>query len=196
LGGVVSGAHQHRLLLVEAAQVKVTSALGLLLINLVLISFVTVGGLFSVIPELHRIIVEKHGWLSEQQFVDLFAIAQAAPGPNMLFVTLVGWQMAGWTGALLATLATVGPTCVLTYFMTRVWDRFKDAPLRVAIQTGLIPVTIGLIGATAYLIAKAVDISWVAVALTGATAAFAYFTRFNPLWALMIAAAVGFSGLV
>lgn len=175
---------------------KITSPLSILLINLSLLSFITVGGLPSIIPELHRLIVEKHAWLTEQQFVDLFAIAQAAPGPNMLFVTLVGWQMAGWTGALGATLAMVGPTCVLTYFMTRLWDRFKDAPWRAAIQAGLIPVTIGFISATAYLIAKAVDVSWVAVALTSGTAAFAYFTRINPLWALAVAAAIGFAGFV
>ena len=175
---------------------KITSAIGLLCLNLLLLSFVTVGGLISIIPELHRLIVEKHGWLTEQQFVDLFAIAQAAPGPNMLFVTLVGWQMAGWTGAITATLAMIGPTCVLTFYMTRLWDRFKDAPWRVALQAGLIPVTIGLVSATAYLIAKAVDISWVAVALTVAVAAFSYFTRINPLWALAVAAAVGFAGFV
>lgn len=175
---------------------KITSAVGLLCLNLALLSFVTVGGLISIIPELHRLIVEKHGWLTEQQFVDLFAIAQAAPGPNMLFVTLVGWQMAGWIGAIGATIAMIGPTCVLTFYMTRLWDRFKDAPWRVAVQAGLIPVTIGLVSATAYLIARAVDISWIAFGLTAAVALFAYFTRFNPLWALLVAAAVGFAGLV
>lgn len=175
---------------------KITSALGLLCFNLALVSFVTVGGLISVIPELHRLIVEKHGWLTEQQFTDLFAIAQAAPGPNMLFVTLVGWHMSGWVGAVAATIAMVGPTCVLTYFMTRLWDRFKDAPWRVAVQSGLVPVTIGLVSATAYLIARSVDINWVAVMLTAFVAAVSYFTSINPLWALLIAAAVGLAGLV
>ncbi len=175
---------------------KLSTAFATLLLNLALLSFITVGGLPSIVPELHRLIVENNGWLTEQQFTDYFAISQAAPGPNMLFVTLVGWHMAGWSGALLATAAMVGPTCVLTYFMTRLWDRFKDAPLRVAIQAGLIPVTVGFIAATAYLIAKAVDISWVAVALTAGVAAFSYFTRINPLWALAVAAAIGFAGLV
>ncbi len=175
---------------------KLETAFGTLLINLALLSFITVGGLPSIIPELHRLIVENNHWLSEQQFTDFFAISQAAPGPNMLFVTLVGWQMAGWSGAVLATLAMVGPTCVLTYFMTRLWDRFKDAPWRIAVQAGLIPVTIGFISATAYLIAKAVDISAVAVALTAAVAGFSYFTKINPLWALAVAAAIGFAGFV
>lgn len=175
---------------------KLSTPLATLLINLVLLSFITVGGLPSIVPELHRLIVENNRWLTEQQFTDFFAISQAAPGPNMLFVTLVGWQMAGWSGALAATLAMVGPTCVLTFYMTRVWDRFKDAPWRVAVQAGLIPVTIGFIGATAYLIAKAVDTSWVAIVLTLSVAAFSYFTRINPLWALAVAAAVGFAGLI
>jgi len=176
--------------------VKLESALATLVLNLALLSFITVGGLPSIIPELHRLIVENNGWLTGQQFTDLFAISQAAPGPNMLFVTLVGWQMAGWSGALLATAAMVGPTCVLTYFMTRLWDRFKDAPWRVAVQAGLIPVTVGFISATAYLIAQAVDISAVALALTAGVAAFSYFTNINPLWALAVAAAIGFAGLV
>ena len=75
-------------------------------------------------------------------------------------------------------------------------ERFKDAPLRIAIQAGLVPITVGLVAATAYLIARAADQTLTAVAISAATAGLAYFTRIHPLWAFAAAAALGFAGLV
>ena len=111
-------------------------------------------------------------------------------------MTLIGWQLAGWEGALIATAALCAPSCVLTFAVAHAWERFKDAPWRMALQIGLVPVTIGLIAASAFLIARAADKSAVAVAITAATAGIAYGSRINPLWALAAAAAIGFSGLV
>jgi chromate transporter len=88
------------------------------------------------------------------------------------------------------------PTCTITYFVTRVWDRFRDAPWRIATQAGLVPVTIGFIAASAFLIARAADDNLVAFAITAATAAIAYWSRINPLWALGAAAALGLAGFV
>jgi chromate transporter len=180
---------------VEAA-VRDDSPLTLFTLHLALLSLIAVGGVNTIVPELHRQVVEVSGALTEQQFADLFAIAQAAPGPNVLFVTLIGWQLAGVSGALLATAALCVPTCTITYFVTRVWDRFRDAPWRIATQAGLVPVTIGFIAASALLIARAADVNAVAVAITAATAALAYWSNINPLWALAAAAAIGFAGLV
>jgi chromate transporter len=165
-------------------------------LHLALLSLVAVGGVNTIVPELHRQIVEVRGALTDQQFADLFAIGQAAPGPNVLFVTLIGWQLAGFTGALLTAAALCVPTCTITFFVTRVWDRFKDAPWRIATEAGVIPVTIGFVAASALLIARAADGSLVAVAITLATAAFAYWSKLNPLWALAAAAALGFAGVV
>jgi chromate transporter len=178
------------------AQVTGEKALSSFLIHLTLLSLVAVGGVNAIVPELHRQTVEVSGSLTAQQFADMFAIAQAAPGPNVLFVTLIGWYLAGWWGALAATAALCGPTCVLTFFVTRAWDRFKDAPWRIATQAGLVPVTIGLIAASAFLLARAADVNAVAVAITAATAAISYFSRINPLWALAAAASIGFAGSV
>jgi chromate transporter len=161
-----------------------------------LLSLVAVGGVNTIVPELHRQTVEVAHWLTDQQFADLFALAQAAPGPNVLFVTLIGWQIAGWEGALIATAALCGPSCVLTFAVAHAWRRFKDAPWRIATQAGLVPVTVGLIAASAFLLARAADRSLVAVAITAATAGIAYWSRINPLWALAAAAAIGFAGLV
>lgn len=172
------------------------SPIALFTLHLALLSLVAVGGVNTIVPELHRQTVEVSGALTNQQFADLFAIAQAAPGPNVLFVTLIGWQLAGIGGALLATAALTVPTCTIAYFVTRAWDRFRDAPWRIATQAGLVPVTIGFVVASAYLIARAADNNLVAVVVTAATAAVAYWSRINPLWALAAAAALGFAGVV
>ena len=172
------------------------SALSSFLLQLVFLSFVSIGGINAAVPELHRQVVDIHRWLSEQQFTDFFAIANAAPGPNLLIVTLIGYQLGGLAGALAATAALCTPTCLLTYCVAHVWERFKNAPLRIAIQAGLLPVTVGLVAATAYLIARVADQSAVAVAISAATAALAYFTRIHPLWAFAAAAALGFAGFV
>ncbi len=166
------------------------------LLQLALLSFVSVGGVNTLVPEIHRLTVEVGGVLTERQFADLFAIGQAAPGPNVLFISLIGWQLAGVTGAVLATAALCVPTCGFTYFAARAWDRFKDAPWRMAIQAGVVPVTIGFVAATALLIARAADQSWIAFAITAVTAAIAYWSKINPLWALAGAAALGFAGIV
>ena len=179
-----------------AAAMNDSNALGAFTLHLALLSLVAVGGVNTIVPELHRQFVEVRGVLTEQQFADMFAIGQAAPGPNVLFVTLIGWHIAGVTGALLAAVALCGPTCTIAYFVTRVWDRFRDAPWRIAVQAGLVPVTIGFIAASAFLISRAADESLVALAITGATAAVALWSRLNPLFALAAAAGLGLAGFV
>jgi len=153
-----------------------------------LMSLFAIGGANSAVPEMHRLAVEVEHWMSEQQFTDIFAIAQVTPGPNVIIVTLIGYQAAGLAGALVATLAMCGPTCVLAFYVGRIWERFKDAPWRAAIQGGLLPISIGLIAASSFVVAAAVIIV--------ATAIVSYTTRLNPLWAFAAAALVGLAGLV
>lgn len=161
-----------------------------------LLSLFAIGGANAAIPEMYRIAVQLEGWMTNQQFADLFAIAQVTPGPNVIITTLIGYQVAGIAGALVATAAMVGPTCIATYFITRVWDRFRIAPLRMAIQSGLAPVSIGLLAASAWIIAQATDTSWIAVGITLASAAVGYFTKINPLWVFAPAAILGAAGLI
>jgi chromate transporter len=161
-----------------------------------LLSLFAIGGANAAIPEMYRIAVQLEGWLTDQQFSDLFAIAQVTPGPNVIITTLIGYQVAGLAGALVATLAMVGPTCLATYFITRIWDRFRDAPLRLAIEAGLVPVSIGLLGASAWILAWATDTNWVAGAITAASATVGYFMRLNPLWVFAFAAILGAVGAI
>jgi chromate transporter len=175
---------------------KASDPLSLLASHFALLSLFAIGGANAAIPEMYRIAVHLEGWLTDQQFSDLFAIAQVTPGPNVIITTLIGYQVAGIAGALVATAAMIGPTCVATYFITQVWDRFRNAPLRIAIQAGLVPISIGLLAASAWILARTTDTSAIAVGITIATAGIGYFTKVNPLWLFAIAAVMGGIGLI
>lgn len=160
------------------------------------LSFLSVGGAISAVPEIHRQAVELHNWMTDREFVDLVAIAQAAPGPNVLFVTLIGYHVAGVAGAIVATVFMCGPACAVAFIIARVFDRFREKPWRSAVQSGLVPVSIGLICATALVIARSADHDWKTFAITAATFAITYWTRISPLYALGAAAALGVAGLL
>ncbi len=161
-----------------------------------MMSLLAFGGANAVVPEIHRQAVEIQGWMNGRQFADLFAIAQAAPGPNVMIVTLVGFHVAGFTGGLVATFAMCGPTAVLACFLSRTWDRFREKPWRVAVQAGLVPISVGLVAASAIIFTGIAVHNWVAMLITVATAALAYWTRFNPLWLFGAASLMGLAGFV
>jgi len=159
-----------------------------------LLSLFAVGGANAAIPEIHRVAVDVMHWMSDGQFADMFAISQMSPGPNVIIVTLIGYHVAGLAGAGVATLAMCGPTCVMAFFVARFWDRFKDARWRIAVQAGLVPVSLGLIAASAFVVARAADHNAVAALITAATAAVAFATRVNPLWLFAAGGLLGFAG--
>lgn len=161
-----------------------------------LMAFLAIGGANAVVPEMHRQAVEVERWMSNSEFSALFAIANAAPGPNVLIVTLIGWQVAGIAGALVATGAMVGPTSLLAYAVFHLWSRFGHAPWRRPVQNGLASITVGLVAASAYLLAQVADTGWVTFGITLATAAVSVRSRLNPLWALSVAAAIGAAGWI
>jgi chromate transporter len=164
--------------------------------NFALMSLFAIGGANAAVPEMHRLAVDIMGWMTDRQFTDLFAIAQVTPGPNVIIVTLLGYHVAGLAGALVATLAMCGPTCVLAFFVGRVWERFKHAKWRAIIQDGLVPLSIGLIAATALVVARAADDSFASLAVTAASAGLAYWTRWNPLLMFVAAALLGVAGWI
>ena len=167
-----------------------------LALRFTVLSLVAVGGMSSVLPEVHRVVVDVNHWMTDAQFTQAFAIAQAAPGPNMLIVTIIGWQVAGLPGALVSTAAMITPCCTLTFFVARVWQRFHGATWRRAVERGLAPVTVGLMLATGWLLARGASTGWPGQALTAVTAVLVIFTRVNPLWIFAVAAALGVAGLV
>jgi chromate transporter len=161
-----------------------------------ILSLLAIGGANAVVPEVHRQAVDIQGWMSERQFADTFAMSQAAPGPNVMIVALIGFHVAGVLGAVVATLAMCGPTAVLAYFFSRTWERFKDAPWKIAVQAGLVPVSVGLIAASALIVGQAAVHHWSALLIAAATAAVAFWTRWSPLWMFAVAGALGLAGWV
>ena len=158
------------------------------------LSLLAVGGVVTVLPEMQRAVVEVRGWMAPAEFAALFALAQAAPGPNMMVATLVGWRVAGLPGALAATLGMIGPSSALTWAASSTWHRFRDAPWRRRVQAGLVPVTAGLVMAGAALLTASTTLGWGYGLLTAATAGAILCTPVHPLWLLAAGALLGLAG--
>ena len=161
-----------------------------------LMSLFAVGGANSAIPEMHRVAVNVHHWLSDPQFADVFAISQLSPGPNVLIVTLIGYAVAGVAGALVATLSMCVPTAILGYGVSRMLTRSSHSRWPAIIQAALVPLSIGLMGASGLVLALTSDRTWTAGLVTAAAAVVAFATRLNPLWLLVAGGLLGFAGLI
>jgi len=152
------------------------------------LSLLSFGGGQSIIADIHKQSVDVFHWVTQAQFVDLFAISRAAPGPGALFTTLIGWHVGGWMGALVASLALFVPSSLLAYAVARVWNRHGDKPWFSQVQRALIPLASGLILAGAYAVLNAssggVSIWLIALA---AAALFSRFEKINPLPTLFVA---------
>jgi len=157
-----------------------------LLWTFALMSLFAVGGANAAIPEMHRVAVDVQHWMTDKQFADIFAISQMAPGPNVLIVTLIGYAVAGVVGALVATLAMCVPTAVLAYYVSRLLARSSHSRWPAIIQAALVPLSIGLMGASGLILALTADQSWAGGLITLAAAGLAFATRLNPLWMLLV----------
>src|ERR1700726_4777965 len=160
------------------------------------LSLLSIGGGNSVLPEMHQRSVNDYRWLTDTQFADIFAISQAAPGPSILIVTLIGYKAAGVLGGLLATVAVMLPAAILVYFVTLFWQHAEKSPLRHAIEKGFAPLTVGLVLASAYIMGKSTDHDWRAYLLTGLCTLVFIFTKTNPLIVVSIAGLIGFLGWI
>lgn len=158
------------------------------------LSLLAIGGINALLPELHRVVVDVEGWMTSAEFADLFALAQLAPGPNAMVISLLGWKVAGIVGAFVATVAACGPSSLLCFFAIHGLERMRNGRLRVVLQRALAPLAIGLILASGYTLARAADRSLGALLLTVAATAAIAFTRVNPIWILAAAAAAGVAG--
>jgi chromate transporter len=160
------------------------------------LSLVSFGGGNTVIPAIHREAVSGQHWLTDRQFADLFALAQAAPGPSSLIVGLIGFAAAGIMGAVVATVAMLGPSCLVMYAACRGWERLRESKWRTAIEHGLAPVTVGLVFATALTIMRAADHGPVGYALTAIATLVLVRTSVSPLVVMGAAAVLGLLGAV
>ena len=94
------------------------------------LSLVAIGGINAILPEIHRVVVDVEGWMTSAEFAELFALAQLAPGPNAMVVALIGYKVTGIAGALVATIATCGPSSVACYVAWHWADRLRQSRLR------------------------------------------------------------------
>jgi chromate transporter len=159
-------------------------------------SLFAVGGANAAIPEMHRVAVDVHHWLTDKQFADAFAISQMSPGPNVLIVTLIGYSVAGVGGALAATLAMCVPTAVLAYYVSRLLARSSHSRWPAILQAALVPLSIGLMSASGLILALTADQTWIGALVTVAAAVLAFATRLNPLWMLLVGGCLGFAGVI
>ena len=155
-----------------------------------LLSVLAVGGGNGVIPAMQHAAVEVHGWMTHREFLDLFAISRAAPGPGSLIAVLVGQKAAGPAGAAVALLAMFAPSGLLVYAAARLWDRHEGAAWRRRVEQALAPVIVGLTFASvlALLRAERDPVSWILAAAAGLILAA---TELSPMLVLGAAAALG-----
>jgi len=158
------------------------------------LSLLAFGGGNTILPEMQRQVVEVHRWMSASDFTSLFALAQAAPGPNLMIVTLLGWRLAGLPGALVATFCQFTPSALVTGLAVAAWQRFHTSGWRRLIAAGLVPITVGLVAASATVIARSADKSWFFAALTALVAGVTLTTRTHPLCLLAFGALYGWFG--
>jgi len=119
------------------------------------------------------------------------------PGlPMILMMSLIGWKVGGLTGALASAVATCAPSSAVAFVAFRLSHRFRDASWQRIVRRGLVPVTVGIVIASGYVLARAADNGWQAVAITGAAAGLILGTRISPLWILIAAGAIGGLGLI
>jgi chromate transporter len=154
------------------------------------LSFATIGGGQGIVAEVHREAVSAQGWISENQFITDFALSRLAPGPGSLLITLIGWQVAGWAGALVASLAIFLPSSLLLYGLARLWARYRGRPWQRAIERGLAPVAAGLILAGAITVLQAAEGGWRAWLVAGLGAFVLSVTRISPFPVLAAGAAI------
>lgn len=168
------------------------------------LSLLSIGGGNAVLPEMHLKAVNGAHWLTNSQFADIFSISQAAPGPSILIVALVGYAAGlpvggvagGILGGVIATASMVIPAATLVYVITLFWQKAQESRLRYAVEKGFAPLTVGLILATSLVMSRAADHDWRAYLLTGICTAIFVFSKTNPLIVVGAAGLVGYLGVV
>lgn len=155
-----------------------------------MLSLLAVGGGAGVIPDMQRAAVDAHRWMTAPEFLDVFAISRAAPGPGSLIVLLVGEKAAGAAGAAVAVIAMFGPSSVLAYVVARTWRRAGDARWRKTAEQALAPVAVGLTVASGLALIKGTEHSWPAYSVTLVSTLVFATTELNPLLLLSAGAAV------
>jgi len=162
-----------------------------LIVLLVRLSFVAFGGGIAILPELQRVVVSDHHWLTSQQFASSYALGQLTPGPGMLMVLAIGYKVAGVPGALAAMVAMFLPVGTLAYIAGSRLDKLKRSPWRPAIQRGMAPVTVGLLLAGSYTLIQASAVDVISGLIVAAAVLMLLSRRINPIVIVLAGGAAG-----
>lgn len=165
-----------------------------LFLHFLVLSLLAVGGAITTAPDMHRYLVSEQRWLSHEQFTASVALAQAAPGPNVLFVAVLGYNVAGLPGAMAAMTGIMLPSTTLALWATR-WGRSRKETRGVrAFTVGMAPLTLGLLLATGWVLAQPALEHPGAIALVAVSALVMARTRLSPMWLVAAGAVVGALG--
>jgi chromate transporter len=164
--------------------------------HFLVLSLLAVGGAIATAPDMHRYVVAERGWMNDTQFTDSIALAQAAPGPNLLFVAVIGFNVAGMAGIIATMLGILLPSTTLALLAGRYGHRRQDSlPVR-AFTAGMAPLTLGLVLATGWLLTEPTRTSPAAWALVAVTVLAMWRTKLSPMWLIGLGAVVGALGWV
>jgi chromate transporter len=168
--------------------------------HFLMLSLLAVGGAITTAPDMHRFVVREQSWLNDAQFTASVALAQAAPGPNVLFVAVVGFNIAGLIGVVATMLGTLLPSTTLALAASRYSDRHRTSLAVRAFTTGMAPLTIGLLLASGWILLEparaSAAVPWPAALLVALTMALMLRSRLSPLWLMALGAAAGAMGWV
>jgi chromate transporter len=167
------------------------------------LSLFSLGGGNTLLNEYHHLAVDQYCWLSSRQFADIYAIAEAAPGPSSMIVGLLGMGAAVKEGPLWGVLSGVAaeiaillPSTLLMVAAALSWNRLRNSPWRVAFERGLGPITLGILFAVGLKILRISDHDTPAYAVSAVVCVLMLRTRISPLWFMAVAGLLGVLGLV
>ena len=172
-----------------------------------ILSLLSIGGAIATAPDMHRFLVDEHAWLTDPQFSSSIAIAQSAPGPNVLFVALVGWNVGlnagGFPMAFFGVLVTMGgiliPSTTITYGAARWAHENRELRAVRAFKQGLSPIVIALLTSTGWILATGgayAPRNWPIWLVAIASTVVMWRTRIHLLWLLAAGALLGWIGWV
>ena len=167
-----------------------------LLLHFMTLSLLAVGGAITTVSDMQRFVVEQRGWLSDAQFNDCIALGQAAPGPNVLFVAVIGFSVGGLAGVVATMAGTLLPSATLALAASRFGNRHQQSRGLRAFTAGLSPLTVGLLGATGWILLQPAGLQIGTVVLVVGTLWLMLRTRSSPLWAVAAGAVAGAAGWV
>ena len=170
--------------------------LGALFLHFMVLSLLAVGGAITTVPDMHRFVVGERHWLDDAQFNASVALAQAAPGPNVLFVAVIGWNVAGLAGMLATMSGSLLPSTTLALAATRWGHANRESRAMRAFSAGMAPLTIGLLLSTGWVLTEPVSRHPAALALVLGTAALMVLTKSGPLLPIAVGAVIGAMGWV